>query len=117
MEGSEHFPEVQDIKLEPMASKGWPYDESESIPDDAAIRETVYWFGKAMSYKVELQNCNKGLNRLNRQARRLKREKAELAVIIGDLELSLRSRRVEFRAQCIKTRKAEESLACFLDTE
>lgn len=52
--------------------------------DDREVISTKdFWHAQAMIYKVELQNCNKGLNRLNRQIRRLKRENAMLREIIG----------------------------------
>ena len=54
------------------------------------LPEDKYWQAQAAIYKIELQNCNKGLNRLNRQNRRLKREKAELADFIADQIIEIR---------------------------
>ncbi len=42
------------------------------------------WRDLATIRHIALQNCNKGLNRLNRQNRRLKREKDEILLILGE---------------------------------
>ena len=64
------------------------------FPEKEIENEKVrYWRDLATTRHIALQNCNKGLNRLNRQSRRLKREKAELAVIMADQLLTIQEGR------------------------
>ena len=65
-------------------------ETAEPSDDNLKITRKDFWHAQAMIYKAELQNCNKGLNRLNRRNRRLRREKAELAL---SLEVALAATR------------------------
>lgn len=108
MEGSEAFPEreretkpktytFKELSLDQTTeAEPEPTSDPENNPD-AAVRRAVYWFGQAMIYRAEIQRCNKGLNRLNRQNKRLKREKAKLAIIVGENVLTQKTQAASIR--------------------
>ena len=59
---------------------------------DLESEKVRYWRALADRRLIALQEANKGLNRLNRQIRRLKREKTEIACQLVEAQLRLKKR-------------------------